>query len=308
MNEEFSNLRRVWIHQTGMQITTLVVLAASFSIISFVVLFMLNLESVISGLGDSIRVTAYLNEGVSQDRIAAIKQNILSLKDTASLEYIDKASAKNLFKEQMATYAPSLFNDVQFSNPFPASFIVTLKTGLRDKGGVSRLQRLAGEIQAIADVEEVSYGQTWVQNFSRLAEAISRSGWILISVLLAGSLLIISNAIRASISSRKDEIEILELVGATARMIRTPFIFEAAVMGFLAMFLALVLNYTLFTWGNTFLKDNLSFVRISDQILFMRPLLLIVLIVCGPTWGMLSAYFTIQKINNGWAAAEGKAE
>ena len=306
MNEEISNLKRAWIHHTGMQITTLLVLVASFSIVSFVLIFMLNVESVISNWGDSVRVTAYIKDEAPAERIESIKKSIMALPETANLEFVDKASAKNSFKLQMATYAPSLLNDSQFSNPFPASFVVTLKTGLRDQSGASRLERVAAEIQAMDGIEDVSYGQTWVRNFSQLAEGISRSGWILIGVLLAGSLLIISNSIRVSISSRKEEIEILELVGATSKMIRGPFIFEAAIMGLLAMLLAIGTNYGLYVWGSAFLKENLSFARLSDQILFIRPVFLIGLILCGPAWGALSAFFTVRKLNSGWSAAEGK--
>ncbi len=306
MSEEIANLKRAWIHHTGMQITTLLVLVASFSIVSFVLIFMMNVESIITNWGNSIRVTAYLKDDMPADKIESIKKTILSFPDTANIEFVDKASAKNSFKQQMATYAPSLLEDTQFLNPFPASFIVTLKSGLRDQSGASRLEKVAAQIQNIDGVEDVSYGQSWVRNFSQLAEGISRSGWILIAVLLAGSLLIISNSIRVSISSRKEEIEILELVGATSRMIRGPFVFEAAIMGFLAMVLAIGTNYALFIWGSSFLRENLSFARLSDQILFIRPLFLVGLILCGPAWGALSAYFTVRRLNSGWSAAEGK--
>ncbi len=308
LREEISNLKRSWIHHTGMQITTLLVLVASFSIVSFVLIFMLNLESIITSWGDSIRVTAYINDETLPAEIENLKQSILKLQDTAAVDFVDKASAKNSFKLQMATYAPSLLSDSEFSNPFPASYIVTLKSGLRDQGGASRLERIAGEIQKMNGVEDVSYGQNWVKNFSRLADGASRSGWVLILVLLAGSLLIISNSIRVSISSRKEEIEILELVGATSAMIRGPFIFEAAIMGFLAMLLALGTNYGLYILGSDFIRENLSFARLSDQILFLRPLFLLALIVCGPAWGALSAFFTIRRLNSGWAASEGKFE
>ena len=249
-----------------------------------------------------------MNEGLSEAKIEAVKQKILSLQDAASIEYIDKSLAKSSFKDQMATYAPTLFNDEQFANPFPASFIVTVKSGLKEQSGTSGLTRISKEIQAIPDIEDVSYGQTWVQNFSKLASALSRSGWTLIGVLLAASLLIISNSLRMSISSRKDEIQILELVGATANMIRAPFIFEAAVMGFLAMTLALVGNYSLYHWSHLFLKENLSFTRISEQLVFLRPQILLLMLILGPAIGALSAFLTIRKINSGWAAAEGRAE
>ncbi len=308
MREEISNLKRAWIHHTGMQFATLLVLVASFSVISFILIFMLNLQSVLTSWGDSIRVTAYLKENVTDERIELIKKNISALKDAEKIEFVDKSTAKNLFRQQMATYAPSLLNDTEFSNPFPASVIISLKSGLRDQSGTSRLERIATELQAMPEVEDVSYGQNWVQNFSHLAEAISHSGWILISVILAGSLLIISNSIRVSIASRKEEIEILELVGATAKMIRLPFIFEAAFMGFLAMCIALITNYGIFTWEQSFLRDNLAFARLTEQILFLRPAAIFGLLVAGLFWGALSAYFTIRKMNNGWLAAEGKFE
>ena len=308
LREELSNLKRSWIHHTGMQITTLLVLVASFSIVSFVLIFMINIDSIIANWGDSIRVTAYMKDELTPVQIETLKQRISNLKDVAQIEFVDKAKAKDQFKLQMATYAPSLANDAEFSNPFPASFIVSLKASTKDQVAISRIQKTAAEIQQMAGVEDVSYGQNWVKNFSQLADGISKSGWMLILVLLAGSLLIISNSIRVSISTRKDEIEILELVGATSSMIRSPFIFEAAVMGFIAMTIAIVANYGFYLWGSDFIRENVSFARLSEQIAFMRPLFLVGLFICGPAWGALSAYFTVRKLNSGWAATEGKFE
>ena len=79
-------------------------------------------------------------------------------------------------------------------------------------------------------------------------------------------------------------------------------------MGFLAMTLALVANYGLYHWSHLFLKENLSFTRISEQLVFLRPQILLLMLILGPAIGALSAFLTIRKINNGWAAAEGRAE
>lgn len=306
LSEEISNVKRSWIHHTGMQITTLTVLVASFSVVSFILIFMLNLESILSNWGESIRVTVYIKDSVTSEQLEKLKNRILSFDDTSSVSFIDKKAATQAFKQQMSSYAPSLLNDAEFANPFPASFVITLKSGLHGVSDMPRLEAFAQKVQDLDGVEDISYGQNWVQNFSHLVEGVSKSGWILISVLLAGSLLVISNSIRVSISSRKEEIEILELVGATSQMIRSPFLFEAALMGFLAISAALLLNYLLYLWGIDFLKENLSFARLSDQILFLNPSIILSLLIGGPLWGTLSAFFTLRKLNSGWSAVEGK--
>ncbi len=305
LGEEFSNVKRSWIHHTGLQIATLLVLIASFSVVSFVLIFMLNLDSLLSSWGESVRVTAYVKDNATPEQVEALKIAISVLPETAQIDFIDKKAATKAFKLQMASYAPSLLNDSEFANPFPASYVVTLKKGLHGEADISRLEQFAKKIQALEGVEDISYGQNWVNNFSHLVDGISKSGWILISILLSGSLLVISNSIRMSIASRKEEIEILELVGATSQMIRSPFIFEAALMGFMAMIIALGSNYLFYLWGLDFIKTNLSFTRISDQVLYFNPLILCGLILCGPLWGAASAYLTIAKLNNGWSAAEG---
>jgi cell division transport system permease protein len=307
LGEELSNLKRSWIHHTGLQIATLLVLVASFSVVSFVLIFMLNLQNVLSSWGESVRVTAYIKDSVSAEQVESLRAAIALLPETSKIELIDKKAATQAFKLQMASYAPSLLNDSEFANPFPASFVVTLKSGLHGEADISRLEKFAQKIRSFDGVEDISYGQNWVNNFSHLVEGISKSGVTLIIILLSGSLLVISNSIRMSIATRKEEIEILELVGATSQMIRSPFIFEAALMGLIAMILALTTNYVLYLWGIDFIKENLSFARISDQIIFLKPMLLIGLVLCGPIWGALSSYFTIARMNSGWSAAEGKS-
>ena len=259
-----------------------------------------------SSWGESIRITVYLKEAVTIEQIDLLKQSIAKIEDTSSIEYVDKKAATQAFKLQMSSYAPSLLNDADFANPFPASLVITLRSGLHGSSDMKRLESFAARVQGLSGVEDISYGQNWVRNFSHLVDGVAKSGWILISVLLAGSLLVISNSIRVSISSRKEEIEILELVGATSRMIRSPFIFEAALMGFIAIGLALATNYLLFLWGLDFLRENLSFARLSDQILFLSPWEIVGLLGGGPIWGSLSAFFTLRKLNSGWSAVEGK--
>jgi cell division transport system permease protein len=304
IQDDLRSFRRSWIHHTGMQLATLSVLAATFFVISFVVHVALNVERLLATWGDGVQVTAYIDDDVSDEDIERLRAQIKSLSAVEGMHFIPREVATVNFKSQMAAYAPNLLQDSDFENPFPASFRIRLRGGVKDEGGIARLEAFAKRIGEFDGIEDVSFGKSWVRMYSSFVSAVSASGLIFVLILLAGGTLVVGNSIRASIANRREEIEILELVGATASMIRRPYVVEGLCMGALASIFALSLAYACHIWQVSAFSNNIALGRIANGIAFFSPLQSLSILVAGSALGGLGAWLTVRHINDGWSASQ----
>lgn len=305
IKDDLRSFRRTWVHHTGMQLATLTVLVATFTVVAFVYSLAINLNRVLVSWGESVQLTAYLVDDVNDGQIQALDQTLKSMREIANVVYTPSEKATENFKLQMAGYAPGLLADADFSNPFPASFRVTLKGGVRSDDDIKRMETIAVRIGKVSGVEDVSYGQSWVKNYSAFIAALAASGGVVALILLAGSLFVIGNSIRTSIAARREEIEILELVGATSRMIRRPYVSEGLMMGFIATAVAIVANFGLYQWQVAVMNSSLAFTRLALLFEFMSVPTMAGFLASGAMLGALGAWLTVRRINDGWSASQG---
>jgi cell division transport system permease protein len=304
MKKHWQSFKRSWVHQTGTQLATLSVLSATFIVVGFVFCLSLNMKRLLTHWGESVQLTVYLRDDINPDALAKVRHELEGDKRFKTLEYIPKENATELFKTQMASYAPELLTDTEFSNPFPASFQLRVSDKIESGAIAGVLEGVAQHLSSFSGVEEVSYGQSWVNNYSSFVRALSASGSLIVLILLGGSFFVVGNAIRASISSRRDEIEILELVGATQAMIRAPYLFEGAVMGFGSAAIAIAGNYGLYSWELSLLKSSTAFARVATNISFIGIGGALTMLAVGTVVGYCGALLTVRQINDGFSASQ----
>ena len=127
-------------------------------------------------------------------------------------------------------------------------------------------------------------------------------GAVLLTILMG--LLVVGNSVRMSLSQRREEIEILELVGATSRWIRLPFIVEGAVTGFVASMLSIGVGYFLQVLLLNYVRGGLSFWSVSEELQPLGYMGWAVVVLIGMGFGTLGAYSCVRHLNSGWSAAE----
>lgn len=297
------SITRSWQQHIGMQVATLTVLTATFAVVLFMVTLTANFKRVLALWGEHVQIAVYLEEGLTEATVQALQSDLLQRPDVASVEYVSKEKAADLFRDQMASYAPDLMSDSEFSTPFPASINLKLKGDSANELAVAKLEALAAEIQRMAGVEDVSYGQSWVRNYSSFVNVVQNAGVAVGIVLLLGSVFIIGNSIRTLLSGRRDEIEILELIGATADFIRRPYIVEGALLSLVSVMLALTLNGAIFSWQLSIMKKSLAFARIAQEFRYFTFVEAFSIVLLAALLGAMGAFFTVRSMNDGWAAA-----
>ncbi len=299
-----ANIRRSWSHHAWLQLATLTVLVATYSVVLTFLTFGYNLKSILSMWGDSVQMTVYVNDEITPDKVEALSKQLKSLDSIEDIRFISRQEAAEKFKMDMSGFMPEMLNDQDFSTPFPASFILRFKDSLREKLDSEKLGRIAKQIAALDGAEDISYGQEWLQNYASFVSGINMLGLVLIVILLCGSIFVIGNAVKTTIFVRREEIEILELFGATKSFIRTPYIIDGAVLGFMASLVAITLTSIAASALRQSITIQSIFIAVKSQFHFLPFWLTALFLVLGTSFGAASAYFFVGRLNHGWLAAK----
>ncbi len=213
-------------------------IAVSFVIVGIFLIITGNLGALVAEWKEQFQVTVFLEDGISAEQLALVKKRIQSERAVKGIGYTSKEEALQSFKRDLRG-KESLLEGLG-ENPIPASFQLRIHEAYQTP---EALRQLTASLARLEGVDDVLYGQEWVD---RLTAAIRMLRLLGLSVGLAlgmASLLIVSNTIRLAVYARVEEIEIMRLVGATKLHVRAPFLLEGLIQGALGAGLALGLLF-----------------------------------------------------------------
>ena len=300
----FQHILRSFKGQLPVQLASLAVLVGTFTITALALTLHQNLHSLLTKWGSEVQVSVYLQDSATETQKEKVKEFLKQNELFKSVEYLSKEKAVEFFASKMGQLSPALLTDNSFANPLPASFEVEIEGGVKSASIYSDLVGLTKIISQLPGVEEVSYGQGWVENYAAAIQVFSTVSLTLICVLLAGGFFVVGNSIRSSVSQRRDEIEILELCGATRWTIQKPYILEGLFMGFIAALISIAISYLLFSWGRLVWVQQLQFWSENISFRFMSLTTSLFLVLLSTAVGAIGSYMCVRRINTGWAAAQ----
>lgn len=193
-----------------------------------------NLELLGQQWSRSAEMSVYLeDEIVSSDR-DAVEAALTGSSLVAALEYVSKEAALARFQRMFADLSGGV--DIMDGNPLPASFEVQLKPVSGAEQGVTALVE---RLSVMPGVEDVRYDRQWLDRLVTAAQMIRGVGLALAAVLTFAAALTVANVVRLALFARRDEIEIMQLVGAPRAYVRGPFIMEGVLQGGIGALVAL---------------------------------------------------------------------
>lgn len=296
--QRLQSFRRNW----TLQFSTLVVVTACYSVVSLSILMSQNMQKILTVWGEDLQMTVYLAEESTPPEIEALQKRLETNRNVGKVNFVSKEKALQEFRGQMASYAPDILNENDLLTLIPASFQVSLGGTMAAFNHLRVLDDLAIELRSEKAVAEVSYGQDWVKKYSQFLFYFQRACQALGVVILCAALFVLSNVIRASVQARHQEIEVLELIGATPGMIRRPFLLEGAVIGFLSSGFAVVMSYFFFGVILRLFENELGFLQLAQHLHFLKPTMIIAFCGVGTALGAIGSYLCVRQINDGWAA------
>lgn len=215
-----------------LSITTIAFSLFAFGLFSLVAL---NIRNTLRSLESRVEIRAFLAEGTTAEAIAEAMGAIGSYPEVARVEYVSPEQALERARRELGE-----FRDVFEAGFLPASIDVRLREGARDPNTV---KQVAAKIGALALVDDVRFGEEWVQKLYSIRNVATAAGIILGLAFAAVSIIVIGATIRMAVMARSREISIMRLVGATDSFIRRPFLIEGFVKGVLGGALALGLTW-----------------------------------------------------------------
>jgi cell division transport system permease protein len=205
------------------------------------VLLWVNVNAWVLQWGQSLSISVYLKDGIEKKSMEKIESAIKGLPGAEIRGFVSKEKAWSNLIEMLGSQAALL--DGLGKNPLPASIEVMFE-------GLGRNQvdpkRIKGELEKMEGVDEVQYSEQWLARLEGLLYILKLAGFVIGGLLAIAVLFIISNTIRLTIYSRRDEIEILKLVGATDWFVKTPYMIEGAIQGLVGAALAFAILLTMY--------------------------------------------------------------
>lgn len=222
-------------------VVTIGTITLALLIVSLFLLIFVNLESAAENWSERVQVTVYFDRELSGQDQTAFRTKIAALSGVAKVSYVTREEALKRFKSRLRGQE-TLLDGVR-SEVLPTSFEIALKRTHRDTISV---ENFVAALKKIPGISEVQYGEEWVRRFNAFLNFMRLLGALLGGFLVLAVVFIVSNTIKLTIYSRRDELEVMSLVGATRFFIKAPFLLEGLIQGVAGSLLSLILLFALY--------------------------------------------------------------
>lgn len=259
-------------------------------VVSIAMILSFNVNNFTNKVEQDMTIVVFLDRYVTLERIEEIKDEINIINDIETFSFQDKMDISNQMMESSEDYKVVLgkYPDRE-TNPLSDTFHVKVTD-------VNKIEEVAKELEKIKDVISVKYGEGMVEQLVSVFDMVKNISYGVVIALIIVTAFLISNTIKITIFSRKREIEIMRLVGASNINIKIPFIFEGLFLGMLGSIIPILV--TIFSYEALYNSFNGQVVSPFIQLIAPLPFtyfISIVLLVIGVLVGMFGSWRAVKK-------------
>ncbi|MCU0558628.1 MAG: ABC transporter permease [Desulfobacterales bacterium] len=262
-------------------------IALSVLMVSLAALIALNTDRALRQWQKSARIMAYLNADGSAGA-AELARSIRAVPGVDSARFIARDEALSDLKARMAHGASLLANLAE--NPLPDAFEISLRP---DEEGWERLEGVAGRIRLLPGIEEVEYGQQWFGALRDLARLLRTASLVMTGLFFIAALAIVANTIRLVVASRREEVDIMRLVGASEGFIRAPFYISGMIQALAGAAIGLAGLFALF--DALAARAELGWLTELVQLRFLSPAMMGAIIAASMVVGALGSHLSLRR-------------
>ena len=273
-------------------ILSMLTIAAGLFVLGFFLMVHANLQRIIGRWSDAAELAVYLRDDAQPGQIGSINELLTRSGLASSVTLVSKDDAKKEFARDFPDLASATAGLDR--NPFPASFAVRLNAAAQSSpGAVENLITALGSAGGIADVR---YDRTWIARLTSTIQVIRGVGLAIVLLLAIASALTVANVVRLTAMARRNEIEIMQLVGAPFAYIRGPFIAEGLIQGGIGSLFAIVLLLAAFAairarFG-TLMADAVGLTGVA----FVPTEILVLLVFGGMALGCIGGFIVARAV------------
>lgn len=279
----------LWRGRRSSLLSTATIAIALFVLGAFLVVTS-NLERLAEEWSGAAELSVYLVDAVDGPTRAALERDLRGDAAVLSVEFVSKEAALGRFRQTFPDLAGTL--QTMEGNPLPASLDVRLRS---TAGTQARIEALVARVRTTAGVSDVRYDKDWLDRLLRGVRMLRLVGFALGGALILAASLTIANVVRLALTARRDELEIMALVGAPRSFVRGPFIMEGALHGGVGALVAvLTLAVAFFSARPRFLTPLAQAVNLS-AVRFLSPGLMLLIVGGGIVVGCLAGVLASRR-------------
>mgnify|MGYP000464247817 FL=1 len=246
-----------------------------------------NVNNATKLIEDELTIVTYLKRDVTEEQIDNIKSEISSYKNVEEVTF----KSKDEWKLEMSEYDDSFKTVLDYldENPLMDSFVLKVND-------VKKLSETSEYIKAINGVDTVKYGEGMVEQVISVFDIVQKIVVVVVIALVVVTSFLISNTIKLTIFSRRNEIEIMRLVGASNITIKLPFLFEGFIIGLIGSIIPVCITI----YGYVILYSRMHGKLFSNMIMLIKPYpfvfwVSLIVIAIGALVGMYGSIKAVRK-------------
>ena len=275
------------IRNFSLSIASILCVTITLILVSVAMIIAMNINNTTKNIEDELNIVVYVKKDATTEQVNTIKDELGKVSKVSDITY----KSKDEWKTEMMDYS-STFNTVLNyldENPLMDSFTVKVSD-------VKDLSEVANYIKTIDNVETVKYGEGMVETIISAFDVVQKVTTIIVIALVIVTAFLISNTIKLTIFSRRNEIEIMRLVGASNISIKLPFIFEGFIIGVLGSIIPIATTI----YGYVIMYTRLDGHIFSNMLVLIKPYnfvfeISLCLVLIGAIVGMFGSVKAVRK-------------
>jgi cell division transport system permease protein len=254
-----------------------------------------NLEHFLKGWGDQLQINAYLDNSTEVVDVQRLLARVRGFPEVDRVRYITQEQAWRDFHVALGSQSSLL--DGLPKDVLPSSFEISVKRAFRD-GPV--VEGLANRLRKEKGITSVEYPQEWVDRLSLVVLAVEWAKWIVGGVLFLTTFYIVESTVKLSILARRDEIEIMQLAGASEELIQAPFVLEGMIQGLVGGVVAIGLLWSMFLLVGYQVPTAAGLLGSLSQLQFLEPKSVALILAIGWLLGAAGSLFSLRRFVKTW--------
>ena len=230
-----------------------------------------NVDNLIGNMEEDSQILAFVDESLSDSDALSIEGAIRSIPNVRDVQFISREEAMENYKN---TYGDSTVFENLDASVFRNRYVIRLND-------ITLMRDTAATVDAVNGVAEVNAPVSIAEGFIAVRNVVSVITAILIVILLVVSVFMMSNTIKLATFTRRDEIAVMKMVGASNSFIRTPFVVEGLILGLLGSGIAFLLQWAVYNFIAQKISVSIaaSLIQVMPFSLLMTPLLIVFLAI-----------------------------
>lgn len=258
-------------------------------IVSISMILSYNIENIAVLIKKDFSIVVFLDNDITPEEISNVENEIKNLDNIDSYTFESKDEVANSWKESSEMFESIIDSWDENENPLADTFSIKVKD-------INKIKETAQDIKNINKVSLVRYGEGIVEQLLSVLKVVEKFLIAIVVALILVTIFLVSNTIKITIFSRRKEIEIMRLVGASNFNIKLPFIIEGLFLGFLGSLIPI----TATIYGYSALHQYVSLENISPFLQLVTPspfiyIVSLILLLIGTIVGMFGSSNSVRK-------------